>query len=66
LSAPKAIDHYFDESFSTFPYDVKSNMYSGFFQSTNAGTYVGIAKGTANLDTVYLNNNPPDWYDPQI
>ncbi|MBK6963273.1 MAG: hypothetical protein IPH20_04855 [Bacteroidales bacterium] len=66
LSAPKAIGHYFDETFSTFPYDVLHNMYSGFFQSTYAGTYVGISKGSTNLDTLMLNNNPPEWYDPQI
>jgi hypothetical protein len=66
LSAPKAVGHYFDESFSTFPYDVKSNMYSGFFQSTYDGTYVGISKGAVNLDTILLNTNPPEWYDAQI
>jgi hypothetical protein len=66
LSEPKAIGHYFDESYSTFPYDVKSNMYSGFFQSKYDGTYIGVAKGSVTLDTIFLNTNPPDWYDPQI
>ena len=65
LSAPKAIGHYYDETWSTFPYDVSHNMYSGFFQSTNEATYAGIAKGTVNLDTIWLNNNPPDWYNAQ-
>lgn len=66
LSAPKAIGHYFDETYASFPYDVVHNMYSGFFQSTFDGTYAGIAKGSANLDTVMLNKNPPDWYNAQL
>jgi hypothetical protein len=66
LSDPKAIGHYFDESWQAWPYDVQNNMYSGFLQSTLAATYVGIAKGTVNLDTFYLNNNPPNLYDPQV
>jgi hypothetical protein len=66
LSAPKATGHYFDETFSTFPYDVAHNMYSGFFQSTNEATYAGISKGAVNLDTIWLNNNPPDWYNAQL
>ncbi len=65
LSAPKAIAHYYDETFSTFPYDVKSNMYSAFFNSTNEATYIGIAHGDNNLDTIVLNHNNPDWYDAQ-
>jgi hypothetical protein len=66
LSEPKAIGHYFDDTWTAFPYDVQSNMYSGFFQSTYTGTYVGISKGTTTLDTVFLNTNPPEWYNPQI
>jgi hypothetical protein len=66
LSEPKAIGHYFDESWTTFPYDVQNNMYSGYFQSTYDGTYVGISKGTATLDTIFLNSNPPEWYNVQI
>jgi hypothetical protein len=66
LSAPKAIGHWFDDTWSTFPYDVVHNMYSGFFQSTNDATYVGIAKGSTNLDTIVLNHNPPDWYNAQL
>jgi hypothetical protein len=66
LSAPKAIGHYYDESWSTWPYDVQSNMYSGFLQSTLASTYVGLAKGSVNLGTFFLNNNPPEYYDPQV
>ena len=53
LSDPKAIGHYFDESWSAFPYDVQSNMFSGFFQSTFDGTYIGISKGTTTLDTIF-------------
>jgi hypothetical protein len=41
-------------------------MYSGFFQSTNEATYVGISKGLTTLDTIFLNTNPPDWYSPQL
>lgn len=66
LSEPKAIGHYFDETWSEFPYDVQSNMYSGFFQSTYAGTYMGISKGAVTLDTIFLNSNPPEWYSPQL
>ena len=66
LSAPKAVGHWFDESWSAFPYDVSHNIYSGFFQSTNEATYAGISRGTENLDTLWLNNNPPEWYDPQL
>jgi|GEM_PF-1393273 len=66
LSAPKAIAHWYDETWSTFPYDVVHNMYSGFFQSTNDATYVGISKGNTNLDTIVLNHNPPEWYNAQL
>jgi hypothetical protein len=66
LSEPKAIAHYFDETFSTFPWDVQSNMYSGFFQATLAGNYVGIAKGTANLDTLFFDAQSPDLYSVQL
>lgn len=53
-SEPKAWDHWYDESFSTFPYDVKSNMYTGFLNVRNDTAYVGIAKGDVNLDTIYF------------
>jgi hypothetical protein len=66
LSEPKAIGHYFDETWTTWPYDVQSNMYSGFFQSTYDGTYIGISKGTTTLDTIFLNTNPPEWYNVQV
>lgn len=66
LSDPKAVGHYINEDFPTFPYDIKANMYSGFFQSTNEKTYIGFAKGSENLVTLTLNNNPPNWYNAQI
>lgn len=66
LSDPKAVGHYIDETFPNFPHDIKTNMYSGFFQSTNEKTYIGFAKGSENLGTVTLNNNPPNWYNAQI
>lgn len=54
LSEPVAWDHWYDESWSTFPYDVQSNMYTAFINSSNDTTYVGIAKGQLNLDTLYF------------
>lgn len=66
LSDPKAVGHYIDETFPNFPHDIKTNMYSGFFQSTNEKTYIGFSKGSENLGTVTLNNNPPNWYNAQI
>lgn len=56
LSEPIAWDHWFDETWSTWPYDVKSNMYTGFVNNSNNITYVGIAKGNQNLDTIHINN----------
>ncbi len=64
LSDPKAIGHYIDENFPNPPNDIKNNIYSGFFQSTLEKTYVGISKGSENLATIFLNNNPPNWYNP--
>ncbi len=66
LSDPKAVGHYIDENFTNFPHDIKTNMYSGFFQSTNEKTYIGFAKGGENLATLTLNSNPPTWYNAQI
>jgi hypothetical protein len=54
LSQPVAWDHWYDESWSTWPYDVKSNMYTGFVNSSNDTTYIGIAKGSLNLDTIHF------------
>jgi hypothetical protein len=62
LSDPKAVAHVFLEGFPNFPHDVKSNLYSGFFQSTNAGSYVGVSKGSTNLDTAYISNLDPTLY----
>lgn len=54
LSEPIAWDHWYDESWSAWPYDVQSNMYTAFINSSNDTTYVGIAKGQLNLDTLYF------------
>ncbi|MBK9638040.1 MAG: hypothetical protein IPO63_09560 [Bacteroidetes bacterium] len=54
FSEPIAWDHWYDESWSTWPYNVQSNMYTGFVNSSNDTTYVGLAKGTTNLDTLYF------------
>lgn len=62
LSDPKAVAHVFLEGFPNFPHDVKSNLYSGFFQSTLAGSYVGVSKGSVNLDTAYISNLDPTLY----
>lgn len=56
LSEPIAWDHWYDESWSTWPYDVNTNMYTGFVNSSNDTTYVGIAKGSLNLDTIHFRN----------
>jgi hypothetical protein len=63
-SDPKTTTHLFLEGMPNFPYDLKSNMYSGFLQSKNDGTYVGIAKGDKNLDTAWINNLSPTTYKP--
>ncbi|MFZ4463308.1 MAG: hypothetical protein ACOYN5_05645 [Bacteroidales bacterium] len=62
LSAPKDVSHYYDESFSTFPYDLKSNMFSSFFNQTNESNYIGISRGAETLDTIILNFNSPDYH----
>ena len=54
LSEPIAWDHWYDESWNAWPYDVQSNMYTGFLNSSNDTSYVGIAKGLLNLDTLYF------------
>ena len=54
LSEPIAWDHWYDETWNIFPYNVQSNMYTGFVNSSNDTTYVGLAKGTTNLDTLYF------------
>lgn len=62
LSEPKDVSHYYDESFSTFPYDVKSNMFSSFFNQTNESNYIGISRGAETLDTIILQYNSPDYH----
>lgn len=54
LSEPKAWDHWYNEEWSEFPWDVKTNMYTGFLNVSNDTAYVGIAKGGTNLDTVHF------------
>jgi hypothetical protein len=62
LSDPKAVAHYFVPGFPNAPYDLKSNMYSGFFNSTLDASYVGVSKGSTNLDTAYISNLYPTLY----
>jgi len=62
LSDPKAVSHHFVEGAPNFPHDLKSNMYSGFFNSTLEASYVGISKGATNLDTAWISNLDPTLY----
>jgi|JI10StandDraft_1071094.scaffolds.fasta_scaffold165364_1 hypothetical protein len=54
LYEPVAWDHWYDESWGTWPYSVQANMYTGFVNSSNDTTYIGIAKGSLNLDTIHF------------
>jgi hypothetical protein len=49
LSEPTAWDHWYDETWAVFPYNVQSN--------------IGVAKGNLNLDTVTLDYHPVYAYD---
>lgn len=60
LSAMKAIDYFFDNTYET---EAENSIYTGYFYPSNDGNWIGIGKGNVRLDTLLIDNGPSTNYN---